>query len=283
MIDTHQHLMLPDRFRYGWTGEFPSLQGRFGLEEYRQAAPADIHGTIFMEADVEAGQSAAEARFICELAGDPSNKLLGVIASARPESEGFDAYLDSITHPRLVGIRRILHTQPDELSTSALFRENLRTLGRRGLPFDLCVLQRQHDLALDLVRACPDTTFILDHCGVPDIAGNHAPHGEGFLTWQNGIRTLAAEPNVRCKVSGITAYAKEHQRTPEALRPYTDSIIDAFTPARCVWGGDWPVVNLGSGLAGWCGLSHDLLSGLSPDDQHAIFTGNAAEVYRHAP
>lgn len=271
--------MLPDRFGYGWTAEFPTLQGRFGLEEYREAAPADIHGTIFMEVDVDAGQSAAEADFFCQLANDPSNNLLGVIASARPESEGFEGYLDKIAHPKLVGIRRILHTQPDGLSESPLFRENLRILGHRGLPFDLCVLQRQHGLALELVRACPGTTFILDHCGVPDIAGNEAPHGSGFLEWAKGIRALAAEPNVRCKISGITAYAKEHQRTTEGLQPYIELVIEAFGPARCVWGGDWPVVNLGAGLNVWCSLSRELLSGLSPEEQHAVFSRNAAEFY----
>ncbi len=275
--------MLPDRFRYGWASEFPALQGRFGLEEYRQVAPADICGTIFMEADVDAGQSAGEARFFCELAGDPSNNLLGVIASARPESDGFEAHLDSISHPKLVGIRRILHTQPDELSQSSLFRENLRALARRGLPFDLCVLQRQHGIALDLVRACPETTFILDHCGVPDIAGNEAPQGVGFRAWKDGIRRLAAEPNTRCKISGITAYAEEHQRTPDGLRPYTDTVIEAFGPARCVWGGDWPVVNLGSGLTRWCELSRDLLSGLPEAEQETIFARNATEIYKLDP
>lgn len=280
MIDTHQHLMLPDRFGYGWTGEFPALQGRFGLEEYRQAAPAVIRGTIFMEVDVDAGQSAAEAKFFCALADDSSNNLLGVIASGRPESQGFETYLDEIAHPKLVGIRRILHTQPDELSQSALFRENLRALGRRRLPFDLCVLQRQHGLTLDLVRACPGTTFILDHCGVPDIAGNDAPHGEGFLTWQRGIRALATEPNVRCKISGITAYADEGQRTPDGLRPYVESVIEAFGPARCLWGGDWPVVNLGSGLARWCELARELISSAAGTGAQAIFGENATEIYR---
>jgi predicted TIM-barrel fold metal-dependent hydrolase len=280
MIDTHQHLMLPARFGYGWTGGFPALQHRFGLEEYRQVAPAEIRGTIFMEVDVDEGQSAGEAGFFCELAEDPSNKLLGVIASARPESDGFEAYLDSIAHPRLVGIRRILHTQPDELSQSPIFRENLRALGRRGLPFDLCVLQRQHPLALELVRACPGTTFVLDHCGVPDIAGNDAPRGDGFLTWRKGIRALAAEPNLCCKISGITAYAGEHQRTPEGLRPYTDTVIEAFGPARCLWGGDWPVVNLGSGLARWCELARELIVSAAGTDAEAVLAGNAASIYQ---
>ena len=280
MIDTHQHLMLPDRFSYSWTGEFPALQDRFGLEEYRQAAPAEISGTIFMEVDVDAGQSAGEAKFFCELANDPANRLLGVIASGRPESDGFEAYIDEIAHPKLAGIRRILHTQPDALSQSPLFRENLRALGKRGLPFDLCVLQRQHDLALDLVRACPETTFILDHCGVPDIAGNQAPAGEGFLAWQRGIRALAAEPNLHCKISGITAYAEENQRTPDGLRPYVETVIEAFSPRRCLWGGDWPVVNLGSGLARWCEIARGLIISAAGADAETILSGNAVGIYR---
>jgi predicted TIM-barrel fold metal-dependent hydrolase len=280
MIDTHQHLIYPDFFTYSWASGLPQLQGNFRLEEYRIASNGcEIEGTIFMEVDVDAHQSADEARFFCDLAADSANNILGVIASARPEEESFERHLDSIAHRKLAGIRRVLHTQPDELSLSPIFRENLRLLGRRGLPFDLCVSQRQLGAALELIRACPDTVFVLDHCGVPDIAGNDAPLGDGFRAWKEGIIRIAREENARCKISGISVYAREDQRTAGGLRPYIETVIEAFTPARCVWGGDWPVVNLGSGLAKWCELTRELLSPLTADEQTSIFSGNARGIY----
>ncbi|MEX1119896.1 MAG: amidohydrolase [Terrimicrobiaceae bacterium] len=282
MIDTHQHLLYPASFHYSWAADVPALQGDFRLEEYRVASEGcGIEGTIFME--VDADESAGEASFFCRLAENPAHRILGVIAAARPENPDFEKYLDEIAHPALKGIRRVLHTQPDELSQTVLFRKNLSLLGKRGLTFDLCVLQRQLPLALDLVRACPETAFVLDHCGVPDIAGNAAPSGGGFEIWQQDIRSLAEASHVFCKISGLTAYAGENERTVAGLKPYFETVLEAFGPARCLWGGDWPVVNLGSGLAAWCQLTASLLAGLSEGERADVLVGNAQRFYLKLP
>ena len=279
MIDTHIHLLEPDRFTYEWTKGFPALTGRFDLSDYQKAsADTGIQAGVFMEVDCE--ESADEARYFCSLAEQPGCLIQAVVAAARPESPDFERNLEAMAHPRLTGIRRVLHTQPDELSQSSLFRENVSHLGALGLSFDLCVLQRQLPLALDLVRACPQTTFILDHCGVPEISSNDAPAGAGFLAWKKSIRALAAEPNVNGKISGITAYAPEPLRNAEGLRPYIDTMLEAFGPSRLVWGGDWPVVNLGNGLLAWSNISHELLSELTADERTLILSTNAKKIYR---
>ena len=279
MIDTHIHLLEPDRFTYEWTKGFPALTGRFDLSDYQKAsADTGIQVGVFMEVDCE--ESADEARYFCSLAEQPSCLIQAVVAAARPESPDFERNLETMGHPRLTGIRRVLHTQPDELSQSALFRENVSHVGAHGLSFDLCVLQRQLPLALDLVRACPQTTFILDHCGVPEISSNDAPAGAGFLAWKKSIRALAAEPNVNGKISGITAYAPESLRNAEGLRPYIETMLEAFGPARLVWGGDWPVVNLGNGLLAWSNITRDLLSRLTADERTLILSTNAKKIYR---
>ena len=231
-----------------------------------------------MEVDCE--ESADEARYFCTLAEQPGSLIQAVVAAARPESPDFERSLEAIAHPRLTGIRRVLHTQPDELSQTSRFRENVNRLGGFGLTFDLCVLQRQLPIALELVRACPQTTFILDHCGVPDIAQNDAPAGEGFLAWQKAIGALAAEPNVNGKISGISAYAPAPLRNAPSLKPYTDTMLDAFGATRLVWGGDWPVVNLGDGLLAWSTITRELLSGLTEAERFQILTTNAKKIYR---
>ena len=279
MIDTHIHLLEPDRFTYEWTKGFPALSGRFDLSDYQKAsADTGIQAGVFMEVDCE--ESADEARYFCSLAEQPGGLIQAVVASVRPESPDFERNLEAIAHPRLTGIRRVLHTQPDELSKSSLFRENVSRLGALGLSFDLCVLQRQLPLALDLVRACPQTTFILDHCGVPEISGNDAPAGTGFLAWKKSLRSLAAEPNVNGKISGITANAPEPLRNAPGLRPYTNEMLEAFGPTRLVWGGDWPVVNLGDGLLAWSNITRELLSEMTPDERTLILSTNAKKIYR---
>ena len=279
MIDTHIHLLEPDRFTYEWTKGFPALTGRFDLSDYQKAsADTGIQAGVFMEVDCE--ESADEARYFCSLAEQPGCLIQAVVAAARPESPDFERNLEAMAHPRLTGIRRVLHTQPDELSQSSLFRENVSHLGALGLSFDLCVLQRQLPLALDLVRACPQTTFILDHCGVPEISANDAPAGVGFLAWEKSIRALAAEPNVNGKISGITAYAPTSLRNAQGLKPYMDTMLEAFGPDRLVWGGDWPVVNLGDGLEAWSLITRELFSRLTESERTQILTANAKRIYR---
>lgn len=279
-IDTHQHLLYPAQFNYEWTADFPALQGNFHLEDYWAAANSDeVEGTLFMEVDVEAKQSGQEARFFSQLADNPTNHILGVIASARPEEDGFEDYLDSIAHTKLKGIRRVLHTQPDALSTSTCFRKNIAQLAPRNLTFDICVQQAQLGIALELVKSCPNTSFILDHCGCPDIANQATTNSESWQQWQQGIRALAERPNVACKFSGITVYADQAQRNAESLRPYLTEMLECFGSTRIVWGGDWPVCNLADGLPPWIDISKELLSELSSDEQVNIQSDNARHLY----
>lgn len=278
-IDTHQHLIHPDRFTYEWTGGAPALAGRsFTLHDYRAAsAGCGITGTLFMEVDVPAAQSAAEAAFFCQLAQDPSNQLLGVIASGRPEHDGFESYLDSIRHPRLVGLRRILHTQPDELSTASRFRKHVGLLGKAGLTFDICALARQLPLVADLIDSCPDTGFILDHCGNPDIAaGDIEP-------WGTQMRELARRPNVACKISGIIVNADPANLTVSAFRPFIEHVIESFGWDRIIFGGDWPVCNITAGLSAWVDILDEVLAGTNPADRAKLDHLNATRIYGLLP
>ena len=135
---------------------------------------------------------------------------------------------------------------------------------------------------LDIVRSCPGTTFVLDHCGVPDIAGNGCARGEGFEAWSRGIRALAGQPNVYCKLSGLLLYAGEEERSAEGVLPYAREVFDAFGPGRVVWGGDWPVCTLAVPLADWVAATRTILErcGMDEDEREAILEGNARSVYR---
>jgi len=280
-IDTHQHLLSPDRFDYSWTKDLPALQGPFPLDGYQAAAEGcDIEGSLFMEVDVDDGQNIKEAEFFTQLAADSRNNILGVIASAYPEAADFEAQLEQLTGPYLKGIRRVLHTQDGALSQDSAFRERLTLLEKHGLGFDLCARQDQLAIALELVRACPGVHFILDHCGIPDIANHLSRNSDSWQQWQTGIHALGAEPNVHCKFSGITAYAAPEQRNPDGLRPYLSEILEAFGPQRIVWGGDWPVCNLADGLQRWSQITEQLLGELSADERSAILIQNARRIYK---
>ncbi len=277
-IDCHQHLLYPERFSYDWTADFPELAGRaFRLETYGAAARGlEITGAVFMEVDVPFVEAAGEAAFFADLADDAKNGISGVVAACRPESGDITGWLHDTAHPRLCGYRRVLHTQPDDLSTTAGFRENIARIGQAGLTFDLCVLPRQHAIAAELVDSCPETRFILDHCGVPDIASGD------LKSWRASFKELSRCPNLACKISGIIAYAAG-DITAETLRPVVEYAIDCFGWNRVIWGGDWPVCNLTRDLCTWARLLDDVLADCSEDELACLYHRNAREIYRLIP
>ena len=275
LIDTHLHLIYRAKLGYGWTDGIPALAtGDFTLDDFAAlTAGQGVAGALFMEAGVDDADYQAEARLIAGLVGQ--HGLLGLIASCRPETDaGFDAWLDECAGLSVHGFRRILHVLPDDLSTTATFRANLTKLGARGFAFDMCFLARQLPIALDLARTCDDQTLVLDHCGVPDIAAG------AFDDWAKGITALAALPHVHAKISGISAYCTPGTASTATLAPWVDHVIASFGADRCVWGSDWPVVNLGAGLPDWLQITRELLRGLTESEQSAITNATARRIYR---
>jgi predicted TIM-barrel fold metal-dependent hydrolase len=273
IFDTHLHLIDRSRLRYPWLASLPPLDRDWDFDSYcATAARLGITDVLHMEVDVAEADIDAETAWIAELMARTGSPLRGAISAARPESPDFAALLDRLDRRVVKGIRRVLHVVPDEVSQTPIFRENVRRLGAAGLPFDICMLQRQLPLAADLVDACPGTTFILDHCGVPDISGGD------FADWAARIADLAQRANLHVKLSGITAYGPADW-TAETLRPYVQHVIESFGPARVVWGSDSPVCTLQSSLPEWVAVTHLLLSGLTAEERAAILHGNARRLW----
>jgi predicted TIM-barrel fold metal-dependent hydrolase len=276
IVDAHQHLWDLDLFRYAWLEQFPALNRSFRMEDYLAAAKGIVvEKTVHLEADVDEPFMLDEMGLLLQLADQSDNPLAAVVASGRPESKEFPTFLEKIFgHPKLKGIRRVLHTQPDDLSTSKTFVENVQSLAAHGLSFDICVLERQLPLAIRLVSRCPDVTFILDHCGVPRIK-------EKLLDpWRTNIREIAKFSNVFCKISGLVAYADPNNWTAEDLRPYIDHVIECFGWDRVMFGSDWPVCTLSASFRQWIDALLSLIRNAGETNQRKLFHDNAVRIYR---
>jgi predicted TIM-barrel fold metal-dependent hydrolase len=274
LVDTHQHLWDLQQFPYSWCAGIPALNRSFLPDDYRAAAAGTgITKAVFVECDVDEPHLLAEARHLQQLA-DGWPFIAGIVAGVRPGQAGFAEHLQQLALlPKVRGVRRVLHTQPDEHSRIPRFVDDVRRLPEYSFSFDLCVLARQLPAAIALVQACPQVSFILDHCGVPDVKS-------GILDpWREHISTLAALPNVACKLSGLVAYADANWTLAD-LRPWVAYVLTSFGPDRVVWGGDWPVCTLGASLSRWVEATRQLTAGLSPDDQAKLFHRNAERLYR---
>jgi predicted TIM-barrel fold metal-dependent hydrolase len=277
ILDTHQHLIYPDRHSYSWTAGIPQLAGKaFRYDDYLQAIEGTgITETVFMETGTDDPHWQEETRFVHSLANTPGSLIRGIIGSCRPEQgSGFEAYVESVLSPRLVGFRRILHVEPDELSQRPAFAANVRLLEKYKLTFDLCVLARQIPLATALAGKCPGVQFILDHCGVPDVASGQLD------PWRRHIREIACLPNVACKISGVIAYCAPGRVTLEAVRPYVEHCLEQFGWDRVVWGSDWPVCTTTADLRTWVAVTERLIATAEEHDRRKLLHDNAVRIYK---
>ncbi|EPX75856.1 amidohydrolase family protein [Salipiger mucosus] len=275
ILDTHLHLVDRGRLDYPWLSGAPPLDRDWTLEDYaREARRLGIGGALHMEVDVADPLIEAETGWIEELAASGVFPIRGAIAACRPESPDFEAFLErAVGRDIVVGFRRPLHVVPDELSRGDIFRANLRRLAGPDLPFDLCVLARQLPLAIELADAAPEVRFVLDHCGVPDIAGG------GWDSWARDITELARRPNVSAKISGVIAYGGEDW-TLDQLTRWVMHTAEAFGPERICWGGDWPVCTLGGGLSTWMAATRAIVADWSAADRAALYGGTAERIWK---
>ena len=276
IVDTHQHLWDPQAFGYSWLQNVPPIARAFRMSDYLEATRGlGVVKSVHVEADVDEAYMLEETRFVLALAEQPDNPLSGVVACARPEKAGFESYLEKILgHRGLKGIRRILHTEPDDVGQGTTFIENVGRLGGFGLSFDICVLARQLPIAINLISHCPDVSFILDHCGVPQVK-------EKILDpWRAQMAEVAKYGNVVCKISGVVAYADRENWKAEDLRPYIEHVIACFGWDRVMFGSDWPVCTLAASYARWVEALRSIVSAASAEQQKKLFHDNAVRVYR---
>lgn len=275
LFDTHLHLIYPNRLRYPWLNDVPALNKPYQYEDYeRDAARLGIIGSMHMEVDVAPEDIKAETNLVKDIQTLPKSLIRGAISACRPEEEGFADFLDWASDQTLIkGFRRVLHVVPDEVSRQSGFRNNINRLSKTRFTYDICCRADQLYDAIDLVDACPNVRFVLDHCGVPDIAG------EVFDPWAKAMRDLAKRPNVTAKLSGIIAYGDPQNWTVEDMRPYFDQTVDSFGTDRIIWGSDSPVCFLGGGLPTWVALTYALTGSWSENEKAALYHQNALQLW----
>ncbi|MBC8132368.1 MAG: amidohydrolase family protein [Deltaproteobacteria bacterium] len=276
-VDTHCHFWDPRKMPCPWLVEVPPIAGTHTPTQLGAEAGEDMPNQIVF---VQAGSETPldEVRWVEELS-QAEPRIAAIVAFAPMDRAAETrAALDVLRrHPLVHGVRHLIQGESDPVfANRPEFVAGVQRLGEMGLSFDLCIRHHQLPSVTELVRACPGTSFILDHLGKPAIR-------DGQLDpWRPDIARLAELPNVVCKISGMVAEADPVTWTAAQLAPYVDAVVRAFGPDRLMFGSDWPVVKIGSGYAPWVRTARALLGSLSSSAQAAIFNHNARRVYRLA-
>ncbi|WP_160150856.1 amidohydrolase family protein [Microbacterium timonense] len=277
VVDGHLHLWDPGVLTYEWL-EGPLLRS-FGPEDLDEAVaegPDAAYGFVFVQADCLPEQSIAEVDWVASLA--PRVALRGIVAHAPLEDpRATEAHLAAYAErPLVVGVRRLLQSEPAGFAAAPGFRDGARAVASAGLVFDACVRWQQLPDVVDLADAVPELTIVLDHLGKPEVGTAQAPDPADGTPWAESLRDLALRPNVVCKLSGLPAEA-QGEWTDAQLRPFLDVALDAFGPDRLLFGGDWPV---STPYGRWVdAVSSWLADRVGDHHQRAVLAENAERVY----
>ena len=276
-VDAHVHFWDPALLAYSWLAGQGAIGGPHLPANLRAEAGDQMpRQIVFMQAECDRARSLDEVSWVERLA-TTEDRIAAIVAFA-PMDQGARTgqALDRLRGRALVrGVRHLIQDDADpDLCRRPAYVAGVRSVGERGLSFDLCLRHGQLPAAVELVRACPETRFVLDHAGKPDIRAARLD------PWRAHIEELAYLPNVVCKLSGLVTEAAEDTRSLDDLSPYVDHLLASFGPKRLLFGSDWPVVNLASSYAGWLANARTLVERLAPSDLQAIFHDNARHTYR---
>jgi L-fuconolactonase len=179
---------------------------------------------------------------------------------------------------RLVGIRHLVQGEADpRWLCRPDVRRGLAAVAAAGLAYDLLILPRQLPAAHETAAALPELRFVVDHLAKPAIAAGETE------PWATGLRALASLPNVACKLSGMVTEAAWGSWTIEQLRPYAETVLDAFGADRVLFGSDWPVCTLAAGYEQVVRTAEHLVEALDHAEHEAVFGGAARAAYRLSP
>lgn len=274
-IDAHQHVWDLDRAEYAWLGpEAGVLYRNFGMDDVApELEAAGVTGTVLVQSadnddDTEHMFSVADAAPI--VLG-----IVGFVPLHEPDRAA-ERLAELQQRPLFCGVRNLIHDRPDP---RWLLRpdvdDGLGLLERAGVPFDVVGVLPEHlEAVLVISERHPQLDIVINHLNKPPIGlDDHEP-------WASLMTRVAANPRVRGKVSGLySAVSDPAGWTVDAIRPIFDHALEAFGPARLMYGGDWPVSLIAGGYTRvWSGIEQ-LLAGLDAADRDRILADTARNFY----
>ena len=271
LVDAHVHVWDLQAHDHRWLPSDSAIRRDFGLGELRSTVAGTPIESVVL---VQVINDAAETRALLDhaRAEDLVAGVVGWIDLRRPDiGDALDALSGEGT---LVGVRHqaLAEADPAGWLRSRAVQRGLSALEARAIPFDLMFRPEHFAAAAESVRAHPSLRFVLDHLGKAPIASGH------LEPWASGLRSLAAEPNVSCKLSGVHTIAAPGA-TYDDLAPFVEVALEAFTPGRVVFGSDWPVSLQRASYADVVDSAIRACAALSPAERAAVLGGNARELY----
>jgi len=272
-IDAHQHFWRYNADEYGWIDDsMASLRRDFLPADLK----AELEGAGFNGAiAVQARQTLEETRWLLERAASSSH-VLGVVGWVDLRSPNVRSQLAEFAgKPKFLGVRHIVQSEPDDrFLLQPEFLRGIAALEEFDLSYDILIYPRHLPGAAEFVKRFPRQRFVLDHLAKPLIkSGSLQP-------WQSGIRELAQNTNVFCKLSGLVTEADWKNWKSSDFDTYLDIALESFGRDRLMIGSDWPVCTVAGSYSQVMGIVVEYLGKYREDVRVAIVGENAATCWK---
>lgn len=272
-IDAHQHL-----WRYlapgpSWMADgMEVLRRDYLLNDLRAVTTkAGVTGTIVVETE----RTIEETVWLSEIAAS-YDLIRGVVGWAPLTDPAIEFHLERVASlPKMKAIRHPIHDEADDhFVLHDDFNRGVAALKQFDLGYDILIFEKHLPQTIQFVDRHPDQVFILDHIAKPRI------RDRVLSPWRENIRELARRPNVYCKISGMVTEDDWLTWSYYGLHPYIETVLEAFTPKRLMFGSDWPLVTLASSYQRWIDTVRSAIAQLTTTERERILSGTAIEAYR---
>jgi predicted TIM-barrel fold metal-dependent hydrolase len=291
IVDAHFHLWDLEENYYPWlrdgdrssiVHDYSSLRRNYLISDFlADIGDLPVAAAVHIQAEHDYSDHVRETRWLQRVADDPGSRGMpqAIVANADLASADAESVLAAHCGFRnMRGIRQAVHRRLHESPAydpllDPVWRRNFRLLRKYDLSFDLQLFPEQGDAAVDLARENPDVQIVLTHAGMPIRRDR-----EGVELWRSNIRRFAQSPNVSVKLSGLALH--EPHWKPAAIHPILETVIEHFTPDRCMLASNYPVEGISKRYAEIWTIFGDYFAGYSPAEREKLFYSNAVGTYR---
>ena len=128
----------------------------------------------------------------------------------------------------------------------------------------------------NVARQIPSLKILINHVAGANIEGKQADS-----EWAKGVRQVAENPNVHCKISGL--FQQSHRRpSPKDLAFYSselDVLWEAFGEDRLIYGSNWPVTRHGGTYEEYLDIIKAYFGPKGRSAQEKLFYRNSLKFY----
>ncbi len=293
IIDAHHHLWDLTLGRHRWLtdsegglttlGDIAYLRHTYLPTDYlADVGDKNIVATVHIEAVWDRTRDPVEETQWLDLLDKSQGIASRYIAFAPLEHPDVEPILEAhAAHHRVAGVRETIRWHPDPakrwsaqgITDRPAFRRGVSLLARHNFALELLMNPYQADEVARLAGDFPGLPILVNHCCTPNDRD-----AEGLQRWRDGLATLARHDNIAIKISNFGAYSPD--RSLPVLRDTVMTCIDAFTPARAMFGTDYPVARRNMTYPAMVDAFAAIIAAFSADEQRALFHDNAHRGYR---